>query len=198
MEDIIATLIIVAAIYFAVRWLIGGKSSGTAEGGIRGVTPEMVETVHSAFPHIPVPNIIYHLSRTKSAQSTSEEILEKGFLAAPPPTFNIPASLFSTTTPPAQIPPTAQTQNTKSTATKAQSLIDRYNLSSKVPSAKGKEKAVEQDQQEAEASASTGSKWEDSKEKREMGLKERKEKMILEARRRMLEKQAKKKEGVAV
>ncbi|ODO06274.1 hypothetical protein L198_01506 [Cryptococcus wingfieldii CBS 7118] len=198
MEDIIATLIIVTAVYFAIRWLIGGKSSGTAEGGIRGVTPAMVETVHSAFPDIPVPNIIYHLSRTKSAQSTSEEILERGFLAAPPPTFNMPASLLPTTTPPAQVSNTAQPQNTKTaSAIKAQSLIDRYNLSSRVPSLKGKEKAVEENQL-AETSANAASKWEDSKEKREMGLKERKEKMILEARRRMLEKQAKEKEGVAV
>lgn len=82
-------------------------------------------------------------------------------------------------------------------------MIDRYNLSSRLPSHKGKEKA------EGET-AQIDNKWEESKEKRELGLKERKEKMILEARkwvhgvlrqlcidwllmylRRMLEKQAK-------
>lgn len=54
-------------------------------------------------------------------------------------------------------------------------MIDRYNLSSRVPaSEKGKE---------VEAAEEEKGKWEASKEARERGLRERKEKMILEARR---------------
>ncbi|WWD16755.1 hypothetical protein CI109_101187 [Kwoniella shandongensis] len=214
MEDILPTLIIIGVIYLFVRWLTGSKTGDTANGGvIRGVTPAMVETVHSAFPHVPVPNIIYHLSRTRSAQATSEEILERGGLQAPPPTFNIPASLLPPSTAP--IPAiTAATAggNGKSTPAKTQSLIDRYNLSSRVPSRKGKEKDVSElgvaphASSDEGASAGAGgvvaeteaqkkSNWEDSREKRELGLKERKERMILEARRRLLEKQAKEQEA---
>ncbi|KAK8861343.1 hypothetical protein IAR55_002162 [Kwoniella newhampshirensis] len=204
MEDVLPTLIVIGVIYLLVRWFTGSKTGNNAnEGGIRGVTPAMVETVHSAFPHVPVPNIIYHLSRTRSAQATSEEILERGGLQAPPPTFNIPASLLPSTTPPIPATPAV---GTKPTATKAQSLIDRYNLSSRVPSRKGKERDPSElgSSPTTQASAETvltesegekKSKWEDSREKRETGLKERKERMILEARRRLLEKQAKEQES---
>ncbi|OWZ26577.1 hypothetical protein C356_06908 [Cryptococcus neoformans c45] len=184
MEDIIATIILISAVYFFVKWLIGTKPGNTSDGGIRGVTPSMVETVHSAFPHVPVPNIVYHLSRTRSAQATSEEILERGVLPPPPPTFNIPASLIPTATPQPAPTPFSNNANNKASNAKTQSLIDRYNLSSRLPSHKGKEKA------EGEP-AEIDNKWEESKEKRELGLKERKERMILEARKRMLEKQAK-------
>lgn len=71
-----------------------------------------------------------------------------------------------------------------------QSLIDRYSLSARVgnsdserDSASGVEENTEgrvQVQTQGKASASA---WADSKEAREKGLRERKEKMILEARR---------------
>lgn len=40
----------------------------------------MVEAVTSAFPDVPVDNVVYSLTRTRSAQSTSEIILERGTL----------------------------------------------------------------------------------------------------------------------
>jgi coupling of ubiquitin conjugation to ER degradation protein 1 len=70
-------------------------------------------------------------------------------------------------------------------------------LGTRVPSAKGKEKARDENSiardepgQDSEdeivtvsaRSVSGGGKWEETKEKREMELRERKEKMILEAR----------------
>ncbi|WVQ94422.1 hypothetical protein IAU59_001501 [Kwoniella sp. CBS 9459] len=258
MEDILPTLIIIGAVYLLVKWLSGSKSGNNAgeTGVIRGVTPAMVETVHSAFPDIPLPNIIYHLSRSRSAQTTSEVILERGFLSAPPPDFNIPVSLLpSTATAPIANPAAGGTTNTTTTSSstnsknastpvKASSLIDRYNLSSRlsasnaspslspspVPSLKGKEvdpiekngdgfatgsgvgigagaetpSSIQEGGSErpstpgtpqstasgTSASASPGN-WETTREKRELGLKERKERMILEARRRLLERQAK-------
>ncbi|WVQ83576.1 hypothetical protein IAT38_005717 [Cryptococcus sp. DSM 104549] len=202
-EDIIPTLILIGIVFFLVRWFRGPNTGGnTADGGIRGVTPAMVETVHQAFPHVPIPNIVYHLSRTRSAQSTSEVILDRGDLPAPPPTFNIPASLIPTTAPVQAAPQAAA--NTKVTPSKPTSLIDRYNLTSRVPSHKGKEKEVEgpvgassTETPVIPGAGDKNSRWEDSKEKREMGLKERKEKMILEARRRLLEKEAMEKESAA-
>ncbi|WVR04060.1 hypothetical protein IAU60_001059 [Kwoniella sp. DSM 27419] len=223
MEDIIPTLIIIGAVYLLVRWFTGSKSSPDTEGGIRGVTPAMVETVHSAFPNTPLPNIIYHLSRSRSVQATSEEILERGALPAPPPNFNIPASLLPVSVPsnaPAAAPANAPV---KSPSGKPSSLIDRYNLSSRLSSSprsptredKGKGKEGIPDTMEAALDPNaTGSSpdighatssplaagkgaWAESREKREMSLKERKEKVILEARRRMMEKQAKAAESSA-
>ncbi|OCF34592.1 hypothetical protein I316_03633 [Kwoniella heveanensis BCC8398] len=239
MEDILPTLIIIGVVYLLFKWLSGSKSgSNGGEGVIRGVTPAMVETVHAAFPDIPLPNIIYHLSRSRSAQTTSEVILERGFLPAPPPNFNIPAALLPTTTATtnnSSSPATSASSNSKTAPApaKASSLIDRYNLSSRlssttasspspspVPSIKGKEvDPIEKNGAgDANSKSGAGSKtpldsalaqgrpstpgtpgstasstgnWETTREKRELGLKERKERMILEARRRMLEKQAK-------
>ncbi|WWC68983.1 uncharacterized protein I206_102919 [Kwoniella pini CBS 10737] len=192
MEDIVPTIIIIAAIYFLVRWFTSNKSGDNTQGGIRGVTPSMVETVHGAFPHVPIPNIIYSLSRTRSAQATSEEILERGTLQAPPPNFSIPASLLPASTGPVPVNANSANSTNKSANTKNSSLIDRYNLASRIPSHKGKEKEVDSGTSTPSSvdSFDDKGKWEDSKEKREMGLKERKEKMILEARRRMLEKQS--------
>lgn len=77
-----------------------------------------------------------------------------------------------------------------------QSLIDRYGLSSRIPSRKGKEKedgevfGAEQApvlggsvSDSAPASPVAGAKWADTKEKREQELKERKARMVLEARK---------------
>lgn len=57
---------------------------------------------------------------------------------------------------------------------KPQSLIERYNLSAKL---------------DGPASVEEAGKWEASRENRERDLRARKEKMILEARRKLLEKQ---------
>lgn len=42
----------------------------------------MVEAVTSAFPDVPFENVVYSLTRTRSAQSTSEIILERGTVPA--------------------------------------------------------------------------------------------------------------------
>jgi coupling of ubiquitin conjugation to ER degradation protein 1 len=56
-------------------------------------------------------------------------------------------------------------------------LIDRYGLSARIP-------ALEKGKGKEEAGVVNGvGKWEGSKDERERGLRERKEKMVLEARR---------------
>jgi len=68
----------------------------------------------------------------------------------------------------------------KRTAAPVKSLIDRYGLGARIPAVdKGKGKAEDGDQ----AGGQGQGKWEASKEERERGLRERKEKMVLEARR---------------
>ena len=68
----------------------------------------------------------------------------------------------------------------KRTAAPVKSLIDRYGLGARIPAVdKGKGKAED----EGQAGGQGQGKWEASKEERERGLMERKEKMVLEARR---------------
>jgi len=98
----------------------------------------------------------------------------------PPAGYQIPPSLAPT--------PAPTTTNTspvigKRTApSPGKSLIDRYGLSARIPSVdKGKAKA--EDEQPGQGQGQGAGKWEGSKEERERGLRERKEKMVLEARR---------------
>ncbi|KAK4689156.1 hypothetical protein P7C73_g918, partial [Tremellales sp. Uapishka_1] len=83
-------------------------------------------------------------------------------------------------------PVAATTAAKKPSPTTAQSLIEKYGLTARVPSRKGKEK-----DEIVVAEPEKSGKWEDTREKRERELRERKERMVLDARRRLLEKQAK-------
>lgn len=168
---------------------------------IPGITLSTVETVHGAFPHIPLPNLIYSLSKTRSGQTTSEEIIERGSLPTvsyhlftgisskrskltqkPPTSFQIPSYLQPPTVNPPSAPSSpiaSKTQNQKSV-----SLIEKYGLTNRIPSRKGKE--VDMGIDEAPATVvgnENASGWSESREMREKALKERKERMILEARR---------------
>jgi coupling of ubiquitin conjugation to ER degradation protein 1 len=102
----------------------------------------------------------------------------------PPAGYQIPPSLAPTPAPATTSPVIGK----RTAPAPGKSLIDRYGLSARIPSVdkgKGKEKA------EDESETPTGQpgqgqgvgKWEGSKEERERGLRERKEKMVLEARR---------------
>jgi len=136
-----------------------------------------VNTIHAMFPDIPVDNIRYDLLRTGNVELTSNKILERGFLDAPPPAyFTIYPRM-----PVGQTQATATGTNATSSSKpkSAQSLISRYNLEGRTVSDDGSNilgggKAV----------------WEDSSEKREASLRERKAQMILAARERMLKQQS--------
>ncbi|KAG8760382.1 hypothetical protein FRC14_003239 [Serendipita sp. 396] len=210
--EVVNVIIAVAVIYFAWRWATGGGSSGEAAAANntakilgfkpRKATPEMVESVRTAFPDIPVPNIHYNLLRTGSVEVTVNTLLEKGYLDPPP-------AAYFRAFPPTNAEPS--NQPTASTTTKAlpktQSLIQRFGLETKVapsaptdpatwdgtgpiPSAaKGKGRA------DTTGGSTGGSAWETTPEKRQESLQKRKEAMILAARRRLLEKEAASKQG---
>ncbi|BEI80222.1 hypothetical protein CcaverHIS002_0107510 [Cutaneotrichosporon cavernicola] len=169
-EDVLPTLILLGILYAVYRWISGPS---TPPDPFSDVRRDMVEAVTSAFPNEPINNVVYSLTRTRSAQVTSELILERGSLPNPPANFTIPDHLR----PPVAVPhPSATAPGAEAPAPqKATSLIDRYGLSARL---------------EAEGGASTG-KWEATREGREADLRARKERMVLEARRRMLEKQQK-------
>ena len=119
---------------------------------------------------LPRDNIRYDLLRSGSTETTSNRILERGFLDPPPQGYYTLYPRTNTNVAPAgqqaRLPAQQIPQKPKET------LISRYALESRVsdvapiPESEVGGKAV----------------WEDSAEKREASLRERKAKMILAAR----------------
>jgi len=140
----------------------------------------MIETVTGMFPDLPNANIHYDLLRTGSVELTTNKILERGFLDAPPEAY---FTLYPRQSSADVVRPTGAT--TSHTATMAETrarpketLISRYGLESRLPN----EDLVPSPQQDVGGRAM----WEDTAEKREASLRERKVQMVLAARQRML------------
>jgi len=142
----------------------------------------MVETVTGMFPDIPSANIHYDLLRTGSVELTTNKILERGFLDAPPEAY---FTLYPRPSSPNVVPRPAGTPTVARTATAGgaqtwprETLISRFGLESRLPIVD----AVSSQERDAGGRAV----WEDTTEKREASLRERKAQMILAARQRML------------
>ncbi|KIK96617.1 hypothetical protein PAXRUDRAFT_825762 [Paxillus rubicundulus Ve08.2h10] len=189
MGEVVNAIVAFAVIVFIVRWATSGPSS-SSEGtsattalGFRpkNVTQEMVDQIHTMFPDIPTDNIRFDLLRTGSVELTSNKILERGFLEAPPLAYFTLYPRADTPAAPRQVNSTVRTTSSSSATTARQpSLIERYHLQNKT--------AVTPTGPEAEIIVDVGGKatWEDTPEKREASLRERKAQMILAARQRML------------
>jgi len=176
MEDLISYAVAIAVIYGAYRWLTSSKRPQPPPGPSLGFTPkrvtqEMVTQVQAMFPDQLYDNIQYDLLRTGSVQVTCNNIIEKGFLPAPPQAY---FTLYPTQAPtsPAVVP--RSTPTSAAQTSKAPSLIQRYNL----------EKAVESGESVSDVPSTTS--WETTAEKREAKLRDRKAQMILAARQRLL------------
>jgi coupling of ubiquitin conjugation to ER degradation protein 1 len=181
MSEVVNVVVAVAVIVFIFKWATSGSSSGdggdnTARAlGFRPkkVTDEQVNTIVSMFPDIPRANIHYELLRTGNIERTSNKILERGFLDAPPAGYYSIYPRSETPQPAAPTPAAGSSTATKSKET----LVSRYNLQTRLS-----DENTSLSPEEAGGKTS----WEDSAEKREASLKERKAKMILAARQRML------------
>ncbi|KAJ3504840.1 hypothetical protein NLJ89_g7732 [Agrocybe chaxingu] len=198
MGEVVNVLVAFAVIVFLFRWVTSGSESTGQRSAAdalgfrpKNVTQDMllspqITTVSTMFPDIPVDNIRYDLLRTGSVELTTNKILERGFLDAPPPAYyNIyPREPAGT--------PTAQPNAAGSTTSAVhkrpkESLISRYQL----------EERVKTGEQVREEEVGGKAVWEDSAEKREASLQERKAKMILAARQRFLAQQQKDAEAKA-
>ncbi|KAJ7472288.1 hypothetical protein B0H11DRAFT_1349393 [Mycena galericulata] len=187
MGEVINVVVAFAVIVFIFRWLTTSNDSPSERSAAdtlgfrpKPVSQDMIDTIHNMFPDIPPDNIRYDLLRTGSVELSSNKILERGFLDPPPPAY-------FTLYPRENVEPAArpaQAGGATSTAVKApnQSLIDRYNLQDRV---------VHSGPLISEEEIGGKAVWEDSSEKREASLKERKAQMILAARQRMLAQQQK-------
>ncbi|KAF9787986.1 hypothetical protein BJ322DRAFT_1106017 [Thelephora terrestris] len=187
MGEVLNVIVAFAVIVFAVRWATKGKEQPNSPGVVLGfrpknVTDEMVNSVQIMFPAIPRPNIHYSLLRTGSVQVTSNTIIEKGFLDAPPAAYY---TLYPQQQRQQQQPlpvPQPATRNEPPPAKKGtESLIKRFHLESR----------VKEDTPTEPENAGGKATWEATTEAREKSLQERKAQMILAARRRWLEQQQK-------
>jgi len=189
MGETVNVVVAFAVIILIVRWATTSSGESTAEQAAaralrfrpKKVTPEMVETVTGMFPDIPHANIHYDLLRTGSVELTTNKLLERGFLDPPPETYFTlyPRQSGSDAVPrPAGAPTAARTTTTTTQARSKETLISRYGLESRLSGADD----VPSPQQDAGGRAV----WEDTAEKREASLRERKAQMILAARQQML------------
>ncbi|KAL0581464.1 hypothetical protein V5O48_000618 [Marasmius crinis-equi] len=181
MAEIINVIVAFAVIILIVRWVTSGSDSDRAAAETLGFRPknvsqDMLDTISNMFPDIPIDNIRYDLLRTGSVELTTNKILEKGYLDPPPAQY---FQLYPRTPTPARPAATATTTAVKTTP--KESLIERYHLQERIKDAST----------EPIPDSEVGGKsvWEDTPEKREANLRERKAKMILAARQRMLAQQ---------
>ncbi|KAG1883773.1 hypothetical protein F4604DRAFT_263132 [Suillus subluteus] len=193
MGEVVNAIVAFAVIVIIFRWATSssdssGRRSASSALGFRpkNVTQDMVNQIHSMFPTIPQDNIRYDLLRTGSVEITSNKILERGYLDVPPPAY-------FTVYPRTEVPPqprqaAPQGQTTGLAPTPKENLISRYKLQDRVASSTF---SPEDDLSFGKAD------WEDTSEKREASLQERKAQMILAARQRLLAQQTQK-EGTDV
>ncbi|KAL9709540.1 gamma tubulin complex Spc97/GCP2 subunit Alp4 [Leucoagaricus gongylophorus] len=202
MGEVVNVLVAFAVIIFLFRWVTSGNTSNDPSRprspaevlGFRpkNVTQDMIATISHMFPDIPTDNIRFDLLRSGSVEMTTNKILERGYLDAPPAAYYTLYPRANT------IVPSIPEGNTQRSATyrhsgekqyeKKGTLISKFNLERRI--ADGTEEINEDD---------IGGKavWEDTAEKREASLRERKEKMVLAARQRLLAQQQKDGTGIA-
>lgn len=187
MGEVINVVVAFAVIVFIFRWLTTSNDSPSDRSAAdtlgfrpKPVSQDMIDTISNMFPDIPPDNIRYDLLRTGSVELSSNKILERGFLDPPPPAY---FTLYPRETNAEPAARHAQGGGSTSTGVKPkQSLIDRYNLQARV---------TQPGPLIVEEQIGGKAVWEDSSEKREASLKERKAQMILAARQRMLAQQQK-------
>ncbi|KAJ7489414.1 hypothetical protein FB451DRAFT_1224846 [Mycena latifolia] len=188
MGEVINVVVAFAVIVFIFRWLTTNNDSPSDRSAAdtlgfrpKPVSQDMIDTISNMFPDIPPDNIRYDLLRTGSVELSSNKILERGFLEPPPPAYFTLYPREANAEPGARPAPAGAAA---STAVKPkQTLIDRYNL---------QERVVQPGPLISEEAIGGKAVWEDSSEKREASLKERKAQMILAARQRILAQQQQK------
>lgn len=206
MNDSLGALLAIVVLWSILRFAFGGSSNSNSNGGqapamntarTRQVPQQMVDSVKTLFPHIPDASIRYDLQRSGSVEATCERILNEGGLPAPP------AGFFGTAEP--STPSNAATlraQNANrtpngaasgsassmSTPKKSPNLISRFGLQSRIVGSDGMPSTP--DSQASSSSHGSPSSWATTPEARAKLLKDRKEQMILEARRKLLERQS--------
>lgn len=174
--------IVLAIGYLLYRYFSGGSSpssssssaSATSRNGLH-FTPAQVDQVAAMFPQLSRRDIMWDLQRNRgSVPGTIERVLGGRGLDPAPPSFqpNIP----STATP---VNSTSAGRSTGSEKNADPDLITRYNLHARI--------AAEEKGKQREDAAADAAGWSSSKEARQEALKRRRDEMILQARRKMMD-----------
>lgn len=208
MNDSLGAILAIVVLWSILRFAFGGGSNNSSNGGhgapainaarSRQVPQHMIDSVKTLFPHIPDASIRYDLQRSGSVEETCERILNEGGLPPPPAGF-FGAAESSTTSTAAAVraqnanrtaPLTAAAAAGASTGvttpTKSPNLISRFGLQSRLASDDLTSTPLSNKSTSSQGSPSS---WATTPEERARILKDRKEQMILEARKKMLERQ---------
>ena len=171
--------------FFAIRWYLNKPPTSSSPGSSgnnsntsatasrnRAVDPAQIPQISAMFPQLDRRNIAWDLHRNGgNVAGTSERILSGRGLETPPPSYQPPL--------PAQAAPASAQSSAARGGAGQPDLITRYGLQGRIGD-KGKE-AVRSEEQKRMA-------WTSDKVARAEGLRRRREEMVLEARRKMLEK----------
>ncbi|KAF9362323.1 hypothetical protein BGX34_006387 [Mortierella sp. NVP85] len=161
MTDFVSITIVIAIIFMIFRWF--------SDHTLDTPTCRQIDTVRSMFPNIPVEAIQYDLQKTGSVEQTCENILRDGTLPLPPrPSRPAPATFTSPPTP----TPTAGSSSGSSQSVNG-NLIQRFRL----------QDAADKNWVPEEPSKV----WGDNSEKRQEVFKSRKEFMVLQARKYVID-----------
>ncbi|THH03708.1 hypothetical protein EW145_g6066 [Phellinidium pouzarii] len=213
MSEVVNVVFALAVIVFIVSWATSSKESPEertlrAALGFRpkNVSPEMLETISSMFPDMPKyvlrdtldqwtlfdvfawlcrDNIRYDLLRTGNIELTTNKIIERGYLDAPPAGYyrvyprDAQAGIESSARASGASTGVGIAGPSSRSSAKHTSLISRFHLEERVADTSD---AINASPEDAGGKAA----WEATRERREASLKERKAQMILAARQRML------------
>ncbi|GAA5840134.1 hypothetical protein JCM9279_002287 [Rhodotorula babjevae] len=192
---------VAAGVCYAAYKLVFGSSSSSRR---REVSQASIDQVLAVFPLVSQGAARWELERNGgSVERAVERALREGGLPEPPASYFPPPPDGSVpaVARPATPTPVTPARGATSSAHVAQgpppSLIKRMGLQAKVAAddheqgqGKGKGKG-----REGEGSPGKGAGWSPDASQREQNLRARKEKLVLEARRKLLEKQQRKKEA---
>ncbi|KAM0752443.1 hypothetical protein T439DRAFT_324531 [Meredithblackwellia eburnea MCA 4105] len=201
MDDAVGWIVALSISFVAFRYLFGGGgdgASGATPRRRRQVPQAQIDQVTSMFPHVSVASVRYELERTGDVQGAVDRILRDGALPEPPAGFFVDPSATPAPPPVQAAPPATHTPapSSSSSATPATpaSLIQRLGLQHRAVDESGSGSASVPSTPD-KGKGKVGSGWEATPEARERNLRERKEKMVLEARRKLLEKERAKAAG---
>ncbi|KZF25386.1 hypothetical protein L228DRAFT_280627 [Xylona heveae TC161] len=172
--------------FFLIRWLFfspssnagnrNAQASGARQTAARRVDPQQVEQVAQMFPQASRRDIQWDLQRNGGSVAATVERVLSGRLEMAPPSFQ-PLNL---TPSPVAIATTTSRTSTPHKA-KYPDLITRYNLGSRV-------KATEAAASSTSPAPASKQGWSQNKTERQSLMQQRKEEMILAARRKMEDK----------
>ncbi|GAA5909729.1 hypothetical protein JCM6882_008475 [Rhodosporidiobolus microsporus] len=204
-EELLGWAVAAGVVYGAYKLIFGSSSAR------RTISQDSIDQITSVFPHVTAAAARWELERNGgSVERAVERALREGGLPEPPASYFPPpptGAPLPPTTPRAATPTpvgggaptTPHGASSSSTAGPPPSLIKRMGLQGRAAvedhgkgKGKGKGKEVEEDE-----GAGTRVGWSPSAAERERNLRARKERLVLEARRKLMEKERARKEAAA-